>query len=453
MSTSPLAFVGVSQFSQDFQTILNRTLTIAAQPIARLQKDQVDLVSRKQLLGELRGAVAGLGASLAKLGQVAAERALVASSSNSGKVSAVSTGASAPATYTLSEITAVARGASATTAGYADAGTAAVSESGVVRLTVGGEDFNLTLGEGKNNLAGLRDAINAANAGVTATVLTTGTGATPYYLSVTANTTGLRPIALTADPETAQTNLLAETDPGANTEFKINGAAVSKPGRLINDVVSGLTFTVHQTTGEGETITLTLTSDRGRLSSSLREFVDQYNGLVAKVDAQVGPAAGLLTGNFLVRQIADSLREVSSYTGGAGAVKSLAGLGVEFDSQGKAVFNPATFDALPDGAVQDAFVFLGSETTGLGGLAARFTQLSDPAAGLIQLELNQNDRTDQALTAQIATLNERLKALQASVSARLQAADALLAGLESQQRVLDASLKSLNLILFGKNKE
>jgi flagellar hook-associated protein 2 len=453
MATSPLAFVGVSQFSQDFQTILNRTLTIAAQPIARLQKDQVDLVTRKQLLGDLRGAVAGFGASLAKLGQVAAERALVASSSNSGKVSAVSTGASAPATYTLSEITSVARGASATTAGYADASTAEVSGSGVVRLTVGGQEFRLTLGEGKNNLAGLRDAINGANAGVTATVLTTGTGATPYYLSVTANTTGLRAITLTADPETAAANLLAAADPGANTEFKINGAAVSKPGRLINDVVSGLTFTVHQTTGEGETVTLTLASDRGRLSSALREFVEQYNGLVAKVDAQVGPAAGLLTGNFLVRQIADSLREVGSYTGGRGAVKSLANLGVEFDSRGKAVFHAAVFDALPEAAVQDAFVFLGSETSGLGGLSAKFTQLSDPVAGLIKLELDQNDRTDQALTAQIATLNERLKALQASVSARLQAADALLAGLESQQRVLDASLKSLNLILFGKNKE
>jgi flagellar hook-associated protein 2 len=453
MSTSPLAFVGVSQFSQDFQTILNRTLTIAAQPIARLQKDQVDLVSRKQLLGDLRGAVAGFGASLAKLGQVAAERALVASSSNSSKVSAASTGASAPATYTLSEINSVARGASATTGGYADASTVAVSQSGVVRLTVGAEQFNLTLGEGKNNLAGLRDAINAANAGVTATVLTTGTGATPYYLSVTANTTGLRPLALVADPETAQTNLVAEMDPGANTEFKINGAAVSKPGRLINDVVSGLTFTVHQTTGPGETVTLTLASDRGRLSAALREFVDQYNGLVAKVDAQVGPAAGLLTGNFVVRQIADSLRAVSGYTGGAGAVKSLANLGVVFDSRGKASFDAATFDALPEAAVQDAFVFLGSETSGLGGLAARFTQLSDPVAGLIQVELNQNDRTDQRLTAQIATLNERLQALQASVSARLQAADAVLAGLESQQRVLDASLKSLNLILFGKNKE
>jgi hypothetical protein len=42
--------------------------------------------------------------------------------------------------------------------------------------------------------------------------------------------------------------------------------------------------------------------------------------------------------------------------------------------------------------------------------------------------------------------------MQKSIAARLHAADALLAGLESQQSLVDASLQSLNYTLYGKDE-
>ncbi len=452
MATSPLAFVGISQFSQDFQTILDRQVKIASVPIQRLQQDQVDLLGRKQLLTNLNGAVATLGSTLADLGQVGAEKALYASSSDAAIVSVTYTGASAPATYTISDITSIAHAASATTAGYANSTATPVSATGSVRLSVNGQEYNLTLTAQENNLTGLRDKINNLGAGVTATVLTTGTGANPYYLSITANANGHKPITLVDDPTGTPVSLLATVDDGANTEFKINGAAVSKSGTLINDVVPGITFNILDTTSGSETVTLTLASDRSRLQSSLESFVAQYNSVVFQVDAQVGSAAGLLTGNFLVREVAGALRQVASYRSSSGTVQGLADLGIEFDSQGKASFNQTTFDTLSETNIQDAFTLLGSESSGLGALASKFTQLSDPVIGLIKVEQDQYDKTDKALTDQVAILTERVSVLRLSVTAKLQAADALLAGLESQQRVLDASIQSLNVTLYGKNE-
>jgi hypothetical protein len=42
--------------------------------------------------------------------------------------------------------------------------------------------------------------------------------------------------------------------------------------------------------------------------------------------------------------------------------------------------------------------------------------------------------------------------MRAGLASKLQIADTMLASLESQQRVLDASLQSLNLVLYGKKE-
>jgi len=452
MSTQPLAFTGVSQFSADFQTILSRAKQIASLPITGLQNDQAKLLTQKQLLTNLNGVVASLGSKVAALGTVGEQRALAASSSDTSKAAVISTAASAPATYTIGNITSIAHGASATSAGYTTGDTTQVSASGTVRLTFQGVDHDITLTAQENNLAGLRDKINALGVGLTATVLTTGTGDTPYYLSITSNAFGEKPIALVEDPLGAATSLLAYNDDGANTEFEINGVAVSKASTVINDVVPGLTFSIEGTTTGAETVSLTLATNRSQISNAVKDLVSAYNTTAAAVDAQIGPAAGLLSGSNIVREVSGALRELTGYRG-SGSVASLGDLGLELSATGEASFNQATFDALSDSQIGAALDLLGSATSGLGGLASRFTQISDPVTGLIALQQRQYDRTDQQITDHIAVLTERVNALQLSVSSRLQAADALLARLESQQTVLDASLKGLALTLYGKQNQ
>jgi len=106
------------------------------------------------------------------------------------------------------------------------------------------------------------------------------------------------------------------------------------------------------------------------------------------VTAQTGKNAGLLSGDFLVREVSTDLRSLSNYEG-TGTVKSLADLGVEFDSTGKATLNQTTFNALSDSQVQAGITFLGSTTTGFGALATKFSQISDPTNGLAKLQLDQ----------------------------------------------------------------
>lgn len=452
MSLSPLSFTGVSTFSEDFQQILDRAVRIASLPIQQLQNQQADLIQQKMLVSNLSAAVGALAAKVSNLGTIGQQKALTATSSNSAKVTATNINATSAATYTLSEITSVAKAAAETTVrGYATSNATPVSSTGIVKLIVGSNQYTIDI-SANNSLVGIRDAINALNAGVTASVLTTGTGADPNYLSITANATGATTLELRDDPTGANVNLLTTNNQGANTVFKLNGVSVSKPTAYINDVVPGVTFTISDVTSGAETVTVTLASDRNKLSAALQDFVSAYNEVRNQINAQVGENAGLLSGDYLVREVQARLRALVSYQG-TGAIQNLTALGVEFDSNGVATFNPTTFNALSDSAIQDAFTFLGSATTGFGALASTLTSISDSVGGLAKIQIDKYDETDERLSSQIEVMTQRVADLQRTLSARLQAADALLASLEGQQQVLDATLKSLQLTLFGKQEE
>jgi flagellar capping protein FliD len=150
------------------------------------------------------------------------------------------------------------------------------------------------------------------------------------------------------------------------------------------------------------------------------------------------------------------LRGLVNYNG-SGAIKSLAALGIELDASGKMSFNQTTtdpsrhiaFNSLSSAQITAAFSFLGSATTGFGSLSSQLTQISDPITGLIKVQQDQYDAADTRITAQVSTLTDRINSMQKSLSAQLQAADVLIASLNSQQQMLTATLQGSSFAAFG----
>lgn len=452
MGISPIAFSGLSKYSEDFQTILSRQVNIASLPLKSLQNQQADLLAQKTLVGNMRSTVAGLGTAVRSLGALGADKGLVASSSNTAKVTATNASATSAVSYTITEITSIAKAASETSAvGYATSGGTPVSATGTVQLQIGSATHTLDL-TGRNHLEGLRDAINGvANSGVTATILNTGSPSDPFHLSISANAAGETTLRV-LDDNGAGANLLTSANQGANTNFKLNGVAVSKTSSFINDVVPGVTFNILGTTTGTDSVTVSLSSDRSKIKSALQSLVANYNSVTEQVDGQIGPTAGLLSGDSLVRETQDALRALTRYDSGSGSIRNLGNLGIELDRQGKMSFNTETFDGLSSGQISSAFTFLGSETTGFGALVRRLDGISDPVSGLAKLQTQRYDATDLRLSSEIATISERINNMQRSLSARLQAADALLGTLESQSNLVDASIQSLKFSLFGRQE-
>jgi len=453
---TPLKFTGISKYSTDFQTIIDRAVAIASLPLQMAQNQQADLLARKQTLSDLGLSVNDMAAKLSALGKVGSSKGIAASSSSPDKVAILSSNASSPAVYDITEVTSLAKAASETSlSGYAASDSTPVSASGRVALIFGppGQETTtiIDLDPAANNPIGLRDRINALNLGVNASILTTGTGSDPNYLSISANASGQNTLRLVEDPGGAATDLLTSANQGASTVFKLNGVTIRKPGAVINDVVPGVSFNILATTGEGESVTLTLGSNPSAISQALQDLVASYNSAVAKVDAQIGEHAGPLSGDNIVREIQQSLRSIGTYNNAAsGSVQSLAALGVELGKDGRMSFNAATFNALSPSTINDAFTFLGSATTGLGALANRFTAISDPVSGMIKLQQDQYDSTDNRLSSQMSDLTARITNMQTALASKLEVADQLLASLDSQQTMLTASIDSLTFALYGK---
>jgi len=450
MGLTPLTFSGISQYSSDFQTILERVTTIASFPLTQLKNEQTDVAAKRQLTNELNTSVKLLGERLTALKDIAANRGVSATSSNTAKLTVDTVNTGTLTQYNLTEVSSTARSASETSvATFASSATTTVSTTGVMRLTVGSQNYDLNLPSGQNNLVGLRNKINSLNAGVTATILTVD-GST-NVLSVTANTTGARTLSLRDDPAGANTNFLTAANQGSNLNFKLNGVSVSRASNQVNDLIPGVSFTVRETTAANETLTINLTSDRSKLSDAISDFVDAYNAVQEKVTAQVGKTAGLLSGDYLVREAQDIMRRISSFGLANGTVKNWSDFGVDFAASGAISFDVTKFNSLSVTVLQDSFAFF-ADTTGLGQLSKTTAAFSADVTGLAALQIAQYDRTDIRLDEQILVLEERINLILQNYLQKLQAADALLGAFESQQRVITASVDSLNLVLYGKQE-
>ena len=128
MGIAPLAFSGVTSYSQDFQTILTRAVNIASLPLTQLQNEDSDTLTRKSLLGTMQTTVGNLTDAISNLSTVASSNSLGATSSDPSKVTIALSGTASAGSYAISNITSLATAASEMSqSGYADPSATSVS--------------------------------------------------------------------------------------------------------------------------------------------------------------------------------------------------------------------------------------------------------------------------------------------------------------------------------------
>lgn len=452
MSITPLKFTGISTYSSDFQKIVDRAVSIASLPIKQMQNQQSDLILKKQSLTALNGTLQTFAGTIKDLASMGDSHAISVSSSNTNKVSVQMTGTAAATSYTITDITSVARRASeSTVAGFADKDTTQVDADGTLQLVIGSEKHTIDLTTYGNNLEGLVEAVNALGAGVHASILNTGSETDPYHLSLVAEDTGATTLQLRSAVDDSNTNVLTATNQGANAKFKLNGLQIEKSDNTISDVIEGLTFNILDKTDTGESVVIGLATNRGTLATKLTAFVNAYNAAMSKVNTNIGENAGMLSGDSIVGTTQRALRSVANYIGSSGTVKSLMDLGIELDKTGTMSFDTAKFYSLSGSKITAAFDFFGSSTTGFGATYKSIDAISNAYTGTIAQQQAEIDKSDKRFTDQIEIVSQRIQMMQESLNTKLQLADALLSNLQGQQTMLDSTIKSLDASTYGKN--
>jgi flagellar hook-associated protein 2 len=216
----------------------------------------------------------------------------------------------------------------------------------------------VVLKDSDQSLQGIRDAINNAKIGVSASIVSDGSGS-PYRLVLTSTSTGASStmkISVSgedgAEPNAALTNLLAydpagtqkmsQTTAAQSTLMNVNGIAVTSAKTSVSDAIEGVTLNLSKI---GST-SVTVSKDSTAVKAGVTAFVNAYNALnktiksLTSYDAET-KAAGVLIGDSTVRSIETQLNQQLgvAVAGSAGTLNTLSQIGISRDKTGNLVID------------------------------------------------------------------------------------------------------------------
>jgi len=245
----------------------------------------------------------------------------------------------------------------------------------------------ITLGAGDQSLQGIRDAINKADMGVTATIVSDGS-AKPYHLVLTSNKTGEATtmkisvagedgepgdptIAAMLGYDPAGVQNMTQTAGAQSTKLNMNGIEIKSDSTSVKDAIQGVTLDV---TSLGSS-TLTVSKDTAAITTAVNDFVKAYNELNKTIGGLTSYNAetdkgGILQGDASVRAIQSQLRkQISSVMEGTGGkLTSLTQVGIGFQKDGSLKVDSTKLNkAITDNAADfgGLFAAMGSTTDNL----------------------------------------------------------------------------------------
>lgn len=361
----------------DVDGIVTKLMSVERQPLKKLAVQEASYQTKLSGFGTLKGAMTAFQGAVRNLSDISKFQGLKVSAGDATIVTASATAAAVPGSYTLqvtqlaqaqklvasgvaSDIAPVGKGVitfdfGSITGGSYDAVTG--KYTGSTFSTAGSGVKTVTIDSTNNSLAGIRDAVNKAAIGVTATIVNDGSG-TPYRLSLSSGATGtatsMKISVANASPDTGLSALLNHDPAGnqalvqkstaQNAEFTVDGIAVSQANNTVSDVIGGVTLNLLKTTTNPTAVTIA--RDTAAVTTAVNDFVKAYNEISKNfVDATAYNAstkqAAILNGEAAVRGMQAQVRAVltNSVAGGASTFSRLSEIGVAIQKDGSLAVN------------------------------------------------------------------------------------------------------------------
>jgi flagellar hook-associated protein 2 len=313
----------------DVQSIVDNLITAESQPITRMQNRTTSMQSKikayqtlntklSTLLDKVNLLVSGDSDSLTvpsafqdRLAQsMFATRK--ASSSDESVLTVTPSKGNASGTYKIT-VSGLASAKTMASANFASTDTATTG-TGTLVFQVGTDDpVSITIDSTNNTLEGISQEINAAGAGVTASVINDGSG-TPYRLLVTSNETGTANAFTVTDNLTGGPGLgLTQTAAASDAQLLVNNIAITRSSNSISNVIDGVTLDLKEKSDSP--VTVTVGKDTDAIVSAIKDFVSAYNDINTYIASQstydsTTKTAGVLSGDATLRSAQRQLQSI-----------------------------------------------------------------------------------------------------------------------------------------------
>ena len=295
--------------------------------------------------------------------------------------------------------------------------------SGATFTSNGSGTTSITIDSTNNTLEGIRDAINAANLGVSATIVNDGSG-TPYRLALTSTHSGAsNSLKITTsggdgsigsllgyDP--AGTQNLSQTMAAQNASLTVNGIAITSTTNTVSEAIQGVTLTLKNPTAAPAS--LTVARDTASINTAASGFVDAYNALASQIKSRSAfgtdtSAAGVLAGDSTLRLMQEQLRGIFTTPATGGTLSSLGQVGIAFQRDGVLQFDSSKLNSAITADFGDVKNLL-SSSTGFATRLEDWAKSALAAGGLI-------DSRTQSLNNYVKDRNEEVDRLELRMAA------------------------------------
>lgn len=270
-------------------------------------------------------------------------------------------------------------------------------------------DIVVDITSSNNTLAGIRDAINAKNASVTASIVNDGSGnrlvvtskdtgeVNSLKISATdddGNNTDASGLSALAYDPLASSNNMTQMMAAKNALLNVDGMSISKPTNTISDVIQGVTLTLKGVTSTSNA--LSVATDTDTIQSSVQSFVDAYNSLntsmrsLTKFVSAGSSSNGVLLGDSTVRNMMVKLKSMlSASSPTATTYKTLSDIGVSMGTDGSLSLDSTKLQKAITTNVSDVAKLFSPSATTTDPQVSYISSKTDTASGTYAVNITQ----------------------------------------------------------------
>jgi len=462
----------------DINSMVSQLVALERRPLEQMRSEAKRLETQVSSLGKMQSLMAALQDAANALNGNSLWTRSTATSSDDSAVSPVGGSNAAPGNYVVSVSTLAAPQTVASGLAFG-AATDLVGEGTLTidigRWSTGAAAFtakpdttpvSVTV-SATDTLQTLRDKINAADAGVQASIVTDASGARLALRSsasgadngfrVTASDVdgnaiddaGLSRVAF--DPPSGTTGMLY-SQPASNAVATVNGITVESASNELSGVIEGITLRLRKTTAAP--VDLAVASDREAVKTAIQAFADAYNELARYIGEQTKYDAGTrvggpLQGDSAVTGLIGRLRGLIGQTSGAAAgLSRLSDVGLQLQRDGTLKVDGARLDSALGNLAELKKAFANNDTLdpANNGFARRFAALATQVLGVDGSLTTRSEGLKKLISANTAKqerLEDRVERFRERLVRQFTAMDANLSRLQALQSYVSQQLAAL----------
>jgi flagellar hook-associated protein 2 len=453
----------------DVDGIVSQLMALEQRPLTALATKEAAYQAKISALGTLKGALSALQSAASSLVPATGTSALAkfstfkSSVADSSIASATTTSSAVAGSYSL-EVTQLAQQHRIATS------TAATPFSGTDgTLTTGGtltirvdtqppsatptKSTAVTIANGATPEA-VRDAINGANAGVSATVINGTAGKQLVLVSDTPGSSQFISLsgvsALAYDPGATAaplTDAFTQMQAARGSLFKINDIEVAGDTNTVTTAIDGITLNLVKESATGVKTTLIVTRDTSSLTAGVNAFVKAFNDVNSSISSlgsynATTKVAGTLNGDSTLRSAQSVMRSLTSNVPSAlsgASFQRLSDIGVSLQKDGTFTVDSSKLSKA-----------IASDITGVANLVSAYGTAASTAAialtgtsGLIASRTEGFSTSIKALGKQSEAIVSRLRTIEARYRKQFTALDVMMANMSKTSVFLSQQLANL----------